>query len=128
MNNTMQRSAIMAELSNSHDHPTADELYSKLRKKIPQLSLGTVYRNLDQLSQLGWIRCINGRQKRFDGMLNPHYHMHCNCCGRVMDVEIDDTLSELNRRAGDVVKLLGYDSVDLMFHGVCSNCKREKSK
>ncbi|MEG1979721.1 MAG: transcriptional repressor, partial [Victivallaceae bacterium] len=84
--------------------------------------------NLEQLSQLGWIRCINGRQKRFDGVLNPHYHMHCNCCGRVINVEIEDTLTELNHASEAVVKLLGYDSVDLMFHGVCANCSRAKGK
>ena len=57
MNHTVQRDAILKELRMSHDHPTADRLYEVLRKKLPQISLGTVYRNLEQMAKMGTIRC-----------------------------------------------------------------------
>ena len=67
MNKTVQRDAILAELRSVKSHPTADELYAALRIRMPQISLGTVYRNLEQMSQAGMIRKLEtaGRQKRF---------------------------------------------------------------
>ena len=73
MNKTAQREAILEELRSVDTHPTADELYVMLRRRMPQISLGTVYRNLEQLSQLGVIQKLatTGKQKRFDG--NVHF-------------------------------------------------------
>ena len=89
MNRTVQREAILAELRASRKHPTAEEIYTVLRSRMPQLSLGTVYRNLEQMSQAGVIRKLEtaGKCKRFDGDLSLHHHIRCVECGAVEDVE-----------------------------------------
>ena len=96
MNRTAQREAILRELRSVTSHPTADELYAMLRPEMPQISLGTVYRNLEQMSQAGIIRKLEtaGKQKRFDGDLSPHHHMRCRCCGAVVDIA-SESLNEI---------------------------------
>jgi len=76
---TRQRRVILEELQRTKSHPTADELYRKVRRRLPRISLGTVYRNLELLSRSGLIRKleIGGGKMRFDGIVEPHYHIHC---------------------------------------------------
>ena len=83
MKHSKQRDAIMEYLKSSHEHPTADTVYAALRKDHPNISLGTVYRNLALLSELGEINKLstgNGPD-RFDGDVHPHYHFVCKKCG-----------------------------------------------
>ena len=88
---TSQRDVILDELRLVKSHPTADELYEHVRRRLPRVSLATVYRNLEWLSEQGLARKIEvgGRQKRFDGDISDHYHVRCHKCGRVADVEMD---------------------------------------
>ena len=67
---------------------TADEVYSRVRRRLPNISLGTVYRNLDVLSQAGFVRklCLGGGQRRYDGRLGRHYHVRCAGCGVISDI------------------------------------------
>ncbi|MBN2070103.1 MAG: transcriptional repressor [Candidatus Krumholzibacteriota bacterium] len=85
---TRQRKVILEELRGMNLHPTADQLYEAAKKRIPGLSLGTVYRNLDLLSRRGEIRRIEkaGSPMRYDGDLNAHSHIFCVKCGRVADI------------------------------------------
>lgn len=85
---TRQRRAILDILSREGWHPTGDEVYRLARRRLPRISLGTVYRNLELLSEQGLIRKIevSGRQRRFDGRLEPHCHARCTVCGQVEDV------------------------------------------
>ena len=85
MRYSRQREMILNEMKDRYDHPTADTLYADLREKEPNLSLATVYRNLNQLADLGTIRRMHTTdgKTRFDGTLAPHEHMHCVQCGRV---------------------------------------------
>ncbi len=84
---TRQRRVILEELRRTADHPSADELYSRVRRRLPRISLGTIYRNLEVLTELGEIQtlelCCN--LKRFDGNAAAHYHIRCLGCGRVAD-------------------------------------------
>jgi Fur family transcriptional regulator, ferric uptake regulator len=82
---TSQRRIILEELRKTKTHPTADELYVVARKRLPKISLGTVYRNLDQLAESGEILKLEmcGCQKRFDGNTHEHFHARCQGCGRV---------------------------------------------
>lgn len=85
---TPQKAEILAELRAAHDHPTAAELYERLRPRLPRLSLGTVYRNLDVLAADGLVAKLAGRgaEARYDGMPEAHDHARCRCCGAVADI------------------------------------------
>jgi len=85
---TRQRRVILEELGHLSTHPTADELYGIVRKRIPKISLGTVYRNLEMLAAAGTIRLVRtcGRQMRFDADLSDHIHAICVQCGKVIDM------------------------------------------
>ena len=83
-----KRDAILAMLRASGLHPSADQVYQQLKPKYPDLSLGTVYRNLGQLCQLDLVKrvgTVNG-QERYDGRTAPHSHFICNRCGSVADL------------------------------------------
>lgn len=86
---TRQRQTILDELKGSLSHPPADEIYERVRHKMPHISLGTVYRNLEILSEYGLVRKLEygGFQRRYDGRLENHYHVRCVRCGNVEDVE-----------------------------------------
>lgn len=120
-----QREAILAELCKVKTHPTADEVYDMVRKIMPRISLGTVYRNLDFLSSRGVVLRIGGAgtQKRFDGNPMPHPHLRCSVCGRVDDLEHHLALPELSAEQS-----MGYGNLrcDVEFVGVCPMCAGEK--
>ncbi len=86
---TRQRRVILDELRQTCAHPTAEEVYDLVRKRIPRISLGTVYRNLELLAQSGLIQRLEsgGPPFRFDGAPQDHCHARCVRCGRMDDVE-----------------------------------------
>ena len=119
---THQREIILEELKQLKTHPTADELYDIVRKRLPRISLATVYRNLDVLADLGMIQRIevSGRQKRFDGNPKPHHHIRCLLCGRVADVEIERPAEiNFNEIKAHGFKVVGFR---LEFEGICPEC------
>ena len=121
--NTRQRTVVLEELRKVTCHPTAAELYEIARTRLPKISLGTVYRNLELLAQNGVIQKldINGAEARFDGNPARHYHVRCTRCGRVDDVH--DLPEDFVK--GQVQSLAGYDIVGfrLDFVGVCPDCQ-----
>lgn len=126
MRKSSQRTAILEVLRNTDTHPTADWIYMQLKPRMPNLSLGTVYRNLRQLTEAGEILRvgIEGGVDRFDGTASPHYHFFCSECGRVTDLPLDYQ-PELNasvQRQGYLVK--GHE---IHFFGVCDECMKKKS-
>lgn len=120
-----QRETILAELRKVDTHPTADQVYEMVRKILPRISLGTVYRNLDFLSTQGIVLRLGGAgtQKRFDGNPMPHPHLRCSECGRVDDVHVPLALPEL---PGE--QRMGYSDLrcDVEFVGVCPVCADNK--
>jgi Fur family peroxide stress response transcriptional regulator len=120
-----QREAILEELRKRHDHPTADLLYRSLRESFPRISLGTVYRNLNLLADLGQIsriRCEEGME-HFDCDTCDHYHFVCRSCGKILDLPMD-IITDLDARAESA----GVGSVEthsLLFYGRCSACGTE---
>ena len=95
-----QRESIKASLMRRHDHPTADALYASIREEFPNISLGTVYRNLNLLVETGEIRkltCGDGAD-HFDGNTSDHYHFICSECGQIFDMEMNP-LRSLNEEA-----------------------------
>lgn len=122
MRMTRQRKVILDVLRQTDNHPSADELYEKVRKKLPRISLGTVYRNLEVLSELGEVRKIehSGSIKRFDGCPHNHYHIRCMRCDRVEDAPMD-LLQDLENKlsAATNFRVMGHR---LEFIGLCEQC------
>ena len=122
---TSQRQVILEEVKKTCSHPTADEVYQLVRKRLARISLGTVYRNLEILADSGMIQKLEwaGTQKRYDGALEGHYHIRCLTCGRVEDIAMEP-LSILDDVFGSIdhYEIMGYR---LELIGRCSRCKDE---
>lgn len=120
---TSQRQVILEELRKFEAHPTAGEVYTEVRKRLPRIGLGTVYRNLELLAHCGIIQKleVGGEQKRFDGECKPHYHIRCNDCGRVDDLRIS-RLQDLEKKAASCCdyQILGHN---IEFTGICNECR-----
>ena len=121
---TNQRQVILEEIQKVNTHPTADEVYETVRKRLPRISLGTVYRNLEVLSACGLIQKIGplSSQMRFDGITKNHYHLRCIYCGKVEDAPIEtvDKLENAVREKSDY-SILGHK---LEFIGICPKCRK----
>ncbi len=120
---TRQRQVILDELMSRKDHPTADELYAAVRRKLPRISLGTVYRNLDVLMRSGLALKLDmgGAQSRFDADISPHYHVKCVSCGRVDDIrETGFVEITLPPSRDDGYAITG---VRVEFDGICPQCR-----
>lgn len=122
MKYSRQRESIKASLMGRYDHPTADELYLCIREEFPNISLGTVYRNLNLLAELGEIQKLTFTEgpDRFDGNAKQHYHFMCRKCGRVSDLSLDsmeevDALAQKNFPG----RIEGHT---LCFYGTCQSC------
>ena len=119
-----QRESIKNYLMATKEHPTADEVYMNVKQEFPNISLGTVYRNLNLLTDIGEaikISTPNGGD-RFDGKLEPHNHFLCTKCGRLLDLELDmQSIDEVTRLAAE-----NFDGVitssSTLFYGECSEC------
>ena len=129
LSKTVQRQIIVEELNKLQSHPTADELYLIVRKRLPKISLGTVYRNLDLLSSAGKILKLetSGKQKRFDGCLKRHFHKCCSRCNGVRDVEIDGMYT-VEAILGQMVKDNNLEDYNLEFAEICPDCRPKYSK
>ncbi len=123
---TKQRKVVLEELKKTTAHPTADELYEVVRKRLPNISLGTVYRNLEILSACGEILKLDlgEGKKRFDARMDPHYHLRCTQCGRVFDIPYVPLDKEIEERLQGVnhFKVTG---IQIHFDGICEECLKK---
>ncbi len=122
-NYSRQREAILNELRGRCDHPTAAQVYEGVRKTIPNISLGTVYRNLASLVESGEILSVTvgDGYEHFDGDKSFHLHLHCKCCGAIIDSRVDDNklkgLAEFDGFAPETSVCVVY--------GLCKNCNKQ---
>lgn len=118
-----QRKVILEELRKVKSHPTADEVYDMVRKIIPRISLGTVYRNLEFLSSKGLVLKLGapGEQKRFDGTPEPHPHIRCAVCTAVADVECEIEIPDIPASCTGGYKIM---NTNVEFVGICPNCQK----
>ena len=118
-----KRDAILSCLRQTTEHPSADWVYAKLKPEIPDLSLGTVYRNLALFKEQGLITSLGTVKgvERFDGNTDPHVHYICSGCGKVLDLAEIQVPEELNASAAKASGGL-VDSCQLTFTGICKNC------
>jgi Fe2+ or Zn2+ uptake regulation protein len=123
---TNQRRMILEEVRKLCSHPTAMEVYEIVRKRLPHISLGTVYRNLEFLSEMGLIQKLEmaGTQKRFDGKIENHYHLRCMRCHRLEDLDVSP-IAAIDQA------LVGVTDFEVLWHrlefmGVCSACRHAR--
>ena len=118
-----QRELIYKTVMENKVHPTAEFVYNYLKKDNPQLSLGTVYRNLQQLSDNGEISrlSIPNQPDRFDGIIEEHYHAVCEKCGKIYDIHINE-MPEVDKL---VAEKTGLDITghEIIFKTICPMCK-----
>ncbi|MDM8000880.1 MAG: transcriptional repressor [Dehalococcoidia bacterium] len=122
MRKSRQREAILRVLRSTRSHPTAEWIYEEVRREIPNISLGTVYRNLRLLKEHGDILELEqaGTFRRFDGNASNHYHFRCEGCGRVFDID-EPVVSGIDER---IEKKTGFrvSHHRLEFRGLCREC------
>ena len=125
---TTQRQIILEELSKVKTHPTASELYDMVRKRLPRIGLGTVYRNLELMAENGMVLKleVGGTQKRFDATTHTHYHIRCSDCGKVDDIDTP-VMDDLVREAANATayEVLGHH---IEFSGRCMACQKKSRK
>jgi Fur family transcriptional regulator, ferric uptake regulator len=126
MRHSEPRAAIREAIAGEATHPTATEIHARVRERLPRVSLGTVYRNLELFVRTGEIRklAVPGREARYDADLRPHAHVRCVRCGCVADVPAGRrTPGGLPRRLGGFRIL----SMCVEYLGVCPGCATRRS-
>lgn len=119
---TRQRRLILEELQQAENHPDADKVYELVRRRLPTISLGTVYRNLELLAEQGVIQKINidGLRMRFDGNPDKHNHIRCIKCGRIDDFNVSPEISMEDVSEKCNYEILGHK---VEFYGRCPECR-----
>jgi Fe2+ or Zn2+ uptake regulation protein len=120
---TNQRLEIISFLQSTREHPTAEKIYYEIRKKLPKISLGTIYRNLEILAEKNLVKKFNfGENKdRFDGDTSSHHHFYCNRCRRVIDLVLPDTY-QLKERVENSEHVI-IENFGIIFKGKCNICR-----
>lgn len=122
--NTRQRQIVLEALRATCEHPTAGELYKTVRERMPRISLGTVYRNLEILQETGQavrLAGCSGQEARYDGRCDPHLHLVCGECGGVRD--LDTVLPVLDDLLGTYLEGHEVDGYHVMLRGTCRQCR-----
>lgn len=123
-NFSSQRQAIYKAICSTKTHPSAKWVYENLKKSYPNLSLGTVYRNVALFKERGQIISvtnING-EERIDGNITPHSHFVCKNCGCIYDI-FDDSIANINCPLSD--EGFKVESSSVNFYGICNNCNQK---
>ncbi len=121
-----QRELIYHAILQTNRHPTAEMVYQWLKPTCPNLSLGTVYRNLNLLAEEGLLIRMPFPVERYDARTFPHPHFRCQECGEVYDMALPYN-SALDAGAASAQKDFRIDSHDLTFTGLCPNCRRAEA-
>lgn len=124
MRRSKKRDAMLRLMQGTRCHPSADWVYRQMKPEYPDLSLGTVYRNLNQLSEAGLIRCVGviDGQERFDADVTPHAHFVCNRCGTVIDLPDHEPGRRYTQGLSEQYgfKVEGHE---FNLRGLCKDCK-----
>ena len=120
MRSSRQRDAVLEVLRSSCDHPTADIIFERVREEIPNISLGTVYRNLGQLKDEGFITVVESSDTKvhYEGNLTDHIHFLCKKCHNITDVWCKSPVPSQLAKMG-----LQVESQKTVYYGVCKNCR-----
>ncbi len=120
MRSSKQRDAVLQVLQTSCDHPTADVIFERVREQIPNISLGTVYRNLGQLKDEGYITIVESSDTKvhYEGNLTEHIHFLCKKCHNITDVFCKTQIPEALLDMG-----LQVESEKTVYYGLCNACR-----
>jgi Fur family transcriptional regulator, peroxide stress response regulator len=120
---TPQRLSILSCLEGNRDHPTAEEIYRRVSKKFPTMSLATVYNTLETLRQQGRLAAItiDPEKRHFDPNLEKHHHLICSECKRITDIHVDFDLN-VPKEAMQGFQITGSH---VEFHGICPECRKK---
>ena len=127
-NNSKQRRLILEIIQNTKSHPTASWIYERAREKMPNISLGTVYRNIDFLQKNGDIIKINSLDDsdRYDGCVKDHCHFQCKRCNTVYDVDEID-FANINS-CSEKSLMCKIEETSVFFYGICRHCLENPEK
>ena len=123
---TQQRQRVFEVLQDKRDHPTAEEVFSRTKRKMPDISMATVYNCLDALVQAGVARQVKVERgaARFCPNMHDHWHFHCASCGGVFDVDLTpDACAALPAPKGFKI-----DHYEIAAHGICPDCGARRKK
>ncbi len=120
MRSSRQRDAVLEVLRSSCDHPTADIIFERVREEIPNISLGTVYRNLGQLKDEGFITVVESSDTKvhYEGNLTEHIHFLCKKCHNITDVWCKSPVPSQLAEMG-----LQVESQKTVYYGICKSCR-----
>ena len=126
-NFSCKRQAILHAIRDTKTHPTAEWVYEKLKPIFPNLSLGTVYRNIAQFKEDGEVVSVGvvGGFDRIDGNTRPHPHFVCKQCHAVLDLDAEDSGAALDRRVSEQYGV-ACDHHDIVFYGTCGHCLKSQ--
>lgn len=119
---THQRMAVYSMLAGVESHPTPEDVFTAIRAQLPSLSLGTVYKILDQFHRHGFLRKVSteGHVARYDANVEEHHHLVCSGCGKIQDVHVKTDPALAHMPAGADFAVTSYD---ILFHGLCKTCQ-----
>lgn len=124
MKYSMQRQVILDNVNSRFDHPTAEMIYSDVLKKIPNISLGTVYRNLIKLKELHDIESLYiDNVLHYDAKRDTHQHIRCIKCGEIVDIVMPDLDNILKMVNNNIDHIVIKDNICL--NGICNSCKNK---
>jgi len=124
---TNQRVEILDFLKNNFTHPTVDEVYEAVKKKLTRISKATVYQNLKFLTEKGILQEVNIKGvSRFEPNLDPHHHIICKKCGKIIDFKSKE-LTDYSLTIAKKQKEIDIDSTNTNFYGICNKCKSKNS-
>jgi Fur family ferric uptake transcriptional regulator len=122
---TNQRVEILDFLRGNTEHPTVEDVFRGVRKKLTRISKATVYNNLKLLAEKGMIQEVNIKGvSRFEPNTVPHHHVICRRCGKIMDFESKE-LTDYSLRAVKRMKGFDIDATNTNFYGICAGCGRK---
>ena len=123
-NHSKQRETILEILKKSYRHPTADEVFEEAKTILPNISLATVYRNLDELVKNDLVKKISTKSSkdRYDLPKSKHMHAICNSCGKIEDIELNFSVRELEKQVLTQSKIR-CNSENIIIHGICKDCQ-----
>ena len=127
---TGPRRLVLEVVRATESHPTAEWVHRMVRRRLPRVSLGTVYRNLRLLVAQGLVKELPGPHARFDGNLTEHHHFTCLGCGRISDVQGPATEPHSRALCGRVAAQSGFRVTHhrIEFYGRCPDCQRRGSR